>query len=504
MKFNFWSWLGLFSNILTIAVTSAVLILMAGLGRRHRGNCSFAAFLFCVFGWIGSGQSTQVLLWLNQGDPTLSLRLTAAFFYLQSIALFYFAGRLTKQKRTWFPLSAGAGLAIGLAGLVPLVNHRIITNPSLSPTGLLRWDTSPLGYALVATTFAYLLASLFLLSAHHRQVPHRLITVGMIVMAVAEIVGLSGSLLSLPFPLLSPGVSAGISILGICMVHFQVFKPLNETTRELRERQADLEERNRRLEEVNIKLRELDEWKEKMTHMVIHDVKSPLNVINVVLNDFSYNLSSKMDRTQHQLLQSALISTHRIQSLISSMLDVRRIEEGRLPINPIPFDLTSIIDDCIQTVKPLLSLYKITVNINKPQKALKAYADPAVTARVIENLLDNAAKFSPSPGTVDIRVSAEADKIRFSISDRGPGIPLVYQKQVFEKYFQISTEAHDTRSGAGLGLAFCKLALDAQGGRIWIESDGHSGTTFHFTLPIWNEPAKDANPPQDIASSTDE
>lgn len=493
MKFNFWSWLGLFSNMLTIAVTLAVLILMAALGRRHRGNRSFAAFLFCIFGWIWSGQTTQVLLWLNQGYPTLSLSVAAAFFYFQSIALFHFAGRLTELKRTWFYLSVWAGVAIGLVGLAPLANHRIISNPGLSPTGLLRWHTSSLGYALVTIAFVYLMASPLLLLAHYRQVPHPLISVGVSVLAVAEIAGLSGSLLALPFPLLALGVSAGVSILGICMVHFQLFKPLEEAACELKARQADLEERNQRLKEVNASLRELDRWKEKMTHMVIHDLKSPLNVIDVVLNDFSHNLSSKMDRTQHQLLQSALISTHRIRNLISSMLDVRRMEEGRLPFNPTAFDLTSVIDECVQRINPLLSLYKLTINVTRPERDMKAYADPCVIARVIENLLDNAAKFSPSPGRVDIRVLPEPDKIKVSISDAGPGIPPVYQKQVFEKYFQISPASQDTRSGAGLGLAFCKLALEAQGGRIWVESDGHSGTTFHFTVPLCNEPVIESN-----------
>ncbi|GAB4538712.1 MAG: hypothetical protein Kow0063_26850 [Anaerolineae bacterium] len=488
MRFTFWTWLALLSNTLTMAVTLAVLILIAVLGRRHPGNRSFAGFSFCFFAWIWSGQTTQLLLWLNQGDPTLGLRATAAFFYLQSIALFHFAGRLVELKRGWFFVGVGAGIAIGLGGLASLANDRLVSSPGLSPAGLLRWQTSWPGYGVVAIAFAYLMATPLILVRHRQRVPHSLVTVGASVLIAAEITGLSGLLLGLPFPLLSLSVSAGISILGICMVHFQIFKPLEEATQELKARQAALEERNQRLQEVNARLRELDRWKEKMTHMVIHDLKSPLNVIDVVLNDFNHNLSSRMDRTQHQLLQSALISAHRIRNLISSMLDVRRIEEGRLPINPTAFDITSLINECVQRIKPLLSLYKITVNFERPGQALKACADPSVTARVIENLLDNAAKFSPSPGSVDIQVSQEPDKIRVSISDTGPGIPHVYQKRIFEKYFQIDPDAHTARSGAGMGLTFCKLALEAQGGRIWVESDGCSGTTFHFTLPLWKEP----------------
>jgi len=493
MKFNFWSWLGLFSNMFTIAITSAVLILMGALGRRHRGNRSFALFLFFVLGWIGSGQSTQVLMWLGQGDPTILLRITAAFFFFQAIALFHFSGRLVELTRLWFYLSVGAGLTIGLVGLIPLYHHRIVTNPVLSPTGLLRWSTYPPGYVLVGIAFAYLAATPPLLLTHRRRVPHTLIIVGVTVVIVAEIVGLCGSLLALPLPLLTMGVSAGIAILGISMVHFQLFKPLKDVTRELQARQADLEEHNRRLEDANVKLRELDEWREKITYMVVHDLKSPLSVISIVLNDFRNNLALQMDSTQHQLFQSALISAHRIQSLVGCMLDVHRLEEGRMPVNPVPFDLTSAIDDCTQAANPLLSLYEITLNVEAPAQAPQAYADPDITVRVIQNLLDNAVKFSPSPGTLAIRVQAGSEELRFSISDAGPGIAPAHQQQIFEKFFRITPASEDTRSGAGLGLAFCKLALEAQGGRIWVESDGHHGATFHFTLPIWKEPAEAPN-----------
>jgi len=493
MKFNFWSWLGLFSNLFTIAITLAVLILMAALGRRHRGNRSFALFLFFVVGWIGSGQSTQVLMWLGQGDPTIPLRITAAFFFFQAIALFHFSGRLVELTRPWFYLSVGVGLTIGLVGLIPLYHHRIVANPGLSSTGLLRWNTYPPGYALVGVAFAYLAATPPLLLTHRRWVPHVLIIVGATVVTVAEIVGLCGSLIALPVPLLTIGVSAGITALGISMVHYQLFEPLKDVTRELQAHQADLEERNRRLEEANVKLRELDEWRERITYMVVHDLKSPLSVISIVLNDFRDNLALQMDSTQHQLFQSALISAHRIQSLVGCMLDVHRLEEGRMPINPVPFDLTATIDDCIQAANPLLSLYKITVNVETPANAPQAYADPGITVRVIQNLLDNAVKFSPSAGSLAIRVHAGSDELQFSISDAGPGIAPAHQQRIFEKFFRITPTSENARAGAGLGLAFCKLALEAEGGRIWVESEEQRGTTFHFTLPVWKEPAEAPN-----------
>jgi signal transduction histidine kinase len=501
MRFNFWSWLGLAANLITIAVTLAFLALILGLGQRQRGNRSFALFLALLLGYIGGGQSTQVLLWLGQGSPARTLQISSAFFFFQGIALFNFAGRLIGLKRPQFNMVVGIGLITGLGGLVPLLNDRVLVNPSLSHTGLLRWDTISLAYYLMALVFLYLVAAPVLLLVFHHQVPHPALIIGTGIITVAEIAGVSASLLAIPFPVLALGVISGIAILGTSMVYYQLFKPLNDMTQELRVRQADLEERNFRLEEANVKLRDLDEWREKMTQMVIHDLRNPLNVISVVLNQFKTNLTGHVDEALLRLLRSALISERRIQSLVSSMLDMHRLEEGQLPINPTPFDLSLLVDECVQAAAPLLTLYDITVDIDKPGAALPAYADPTITTRVVSNLLENAVKFSPSPGTVDVRIDAGPDDLQTSIRDSGPGIAPVHQQQIFEKFFQIRPEAEKIRAGVGLGLSFCKLALEAQGGRIWVESDGRTGTTFFLTLPTWQEPATERTSPSGTESS---
>jgi len=491
MTFNLSSWLGLLANLITLAVTLAFLILTLGLGRRHLSNRSFALFLLLVCGWIGCGQFTQILLWLGQGNPTLSLEMSAAFYFLQGAALFHFAGRLIGLRRPWFFISVGAAFAVWLAGMVPLLNHRVLANPRLSPTGLLRWDTYPLGYVFIAVSFSYLMGAFLLSWTHHRRVPHPSLTISMGIIALGEVLGLIGALFTLPFPILTLNTTLGVGALGSSMVYFQLFKPLSDMTRELRARQAELEAQNRCLEETNLKLREANEWTEKMTQMIVHDLKSPLGVIKVVLDEFQSRLSDHMDDTQRQLLESALAATHRIQGRVHGLLDLRRLENGQLPIKPIPLAPASFIEQCVESIGPLSSLYDITLQIDMPAQVPWVYADPIVTSRVLENLLDNAIKFSPSPGTVTLRARRDADVVQFSVIDSGPGIPPAYQQQIFEKFFQLTLPTQEARTGTGLGLAFCKLAVEAQGGRIWVESDGSHGTAFHFTLPISREPVSE-------------
>jgi signal transduction histidine kinase len=505
MQFNFWSWLGLMSNLITIAVALAFFVLMLGLGRRQRGNRSFALFVLCVLAYIGSGQFTQVLLWLDQGGAHLTMYATGALFFFQALALFLFAGRLVHLRSGWFNAAVLAGLVAGLAGLVALAGGHVIDHPRLSPTGLLRWDTYPLGLVFISLAFVWLAAAWLLLLAHRSRLPHPMLLVGTGILAGGEMMGLTGSLFAIKIPVLTLSITAGVTSLGLSMVHYQLFKPLNDMTRELQARQIDLQERNRRLEEANARLHELDAWREKMTDMLVHDLKNPVNVIGIVLSDFQSNLSGQLNDTQSGLLQSALISLRRLQGLVSGMLDLRRLEEGRLKVKPACLELASVIERCLEAAQPVFGLYQIEVTFHKPPVPALVCADRTVIARVIDNLIDNAVKFSPAPGAISISLQLGPDHIRFSLRDNGPGVAPEYQHSIFEKFFQVETKGRESaRGGIGLGLAFCRLAVEAQDGKIWVESDGRNGATFHFTLPVWQEKATTRGSDSETVQRADE
>jgi two-component system clock-associated histidine kinase SasA len=116
------------------------------------------------------------------------------------------------------------------------------------------------------------------------------------------------------------------------------------------------------------------------------------------------------------------------------------------------------------------------------------FADLSISQRVLENLLDNAVKFSPKGGTISVGAKPYNDhSIIVRIADNGPGIPVEKQQTIFDRYAQLENTSSSDRSGFGLGLTFCYLAVQAMDGTIWVESDGSSGTTFLFTLPIYQE-----------------
>ena len=258
-----------------------------------------------------------------------------------------------------------------------------------------------------------------------------------------------------------------------------------ELTEALRQRQAELEQRNAELEEANARLREADMWKENLSNMIIHDLKNPLGVIQGTLVFFKGTLEDELDAKQSQLLESALLSADRAINLVSAILDVRRLEEGRMPLEFQPVAPAEVVRACMDELHPLLNMHNLRVTIDVPDNLPPVRSDYSTLIRILGNLLDNAIKFTPSGGRITIRARQTLAGVQFSVSDTGYGIPPEQHERIFEKFAQASIRAEGQRAGVGLGLTFCKLAVEAQRGRIWVESDQGVGTTFHFTLPIW-------------------
>jgi signal transduction histidine kinase len=258
-----------------------------------------------------------------------------------------------------------------------------------------------------------------------------------------------------------------------------------ELTEALRQRQAELEQRNIELEEVNARLREADLWKENLSSMIVHDLKNPLGVIQGTMIFFKGTLGDDLGKQQADLLESAIISSDRAIKLVTGILDVRRLEEGRMPIEYQAVAPTEVINMCLDEMRPLLTVHKLSTTVDVLQDLPPVRADYSTLIRILGNLLDNAAKFTPPGGHITIKARKVAAGIQFSITDTGYGIPPDQQDRIFEKFAQAGIRAEGKRAGVGLGLTFCKLAVEIQHGNIWVESDEGTGTTFHFTLPIW-------------------
>ncbi|MCA9979675.1 MAG: GAF domain-containing protein, partial [Anaerolineales bacterium] len=215
---------------------------------------------------------------------------------------------------------------------------------------------------------------------------------------------------------------------------------------------------------------ELSQMRDDLMAMLFHDLRSPLsNIISslaIVLED----LPSGMDESVVNMLDVAMKSSQGLQRLVKSLLDINRLEAGHPINNQKAVMVVSLIDEAQEIVQATVSRRGITIERMLASDVVSAYVDEDMIRRVIINLMDNALKYSQDGQvvTVEVRRLADEGMLHVAVSDQGPGIPRRYREVIFEKFRRI--EDKQARKGIGLGLAFCRLAVEAHGGRIWVDS----------------------------------
>jgi signal transduction histidine kinase len=184
-------------------------------------------------------------------------------------------------------------------------------------------------------------------------------------------------------------------------------------------------------------------------------------------------------------VETAQRSGGKLLRLINSILEVSRLEQGALPMTRQSVVLASLVPEVLSLQAPLADEKRLRLVSDVPASLPPAWADRDLVTRVVQNLVDNAIKFTPRGGEIRIvatQIEAELPALQVTVGDTGPGIPGELSGRLFAKFATAPGEGR----GSGLGLAFCKLAVEAHGGRIWVSSEPSQGASFHFTLPVFN------------------
>lgn len=226
---------------------------------------------------------------------------------------------------------------------------------------------------------------------------------------------------------------------------------------------------------------ELEQLRQDLTAMVYHDLRGPLHTIQGSLTTLARLLANNNQASVLDLLQVGIRGTRQLSRMVESLLDIQRLEEGKAVLDVKPASLHNLLASAAQLVQPLAAESNQRLTFELVDDLPPVTCDADMILRVITNLMENAVKYTPLGGTIKLSAALNDGSVRISVADSGPGIPKHMQRQIFDKFSRV--KYHDAPKGVGLGLAFCRLAVEAHGGQIWVESEPEQGSIFNFTIP---------------------
>jgi two-component system sensor histidine kinase KdpD len=233
--------------------------------------------------------------------------------------------------------------------------------------------------------------------------------------------------------------------------------------------------------EVKI-LREVDRLRSELIANVSHEIRTPLGLIKISASSLQMDDAAFDRATQQKFLNSISEEATKLERIVEHLLDLGRIESGRLRLDRQPTDLAALIGTTIKSMEALSNQHRLV--FDSSAEPLVATVDVKRVEQVLRNLLDNAIKYSPEGGTVTVHAYQGDAQILVAVSDEGIGIPAEEWDRIFERFHRVENELTRRMRGAGLGLAVCRGIIEAHGGRIWAESQPGAGSTFCFTLPL--------------------
>jgi signal transduction histidine kinase/CheY-like chemotaxis protein len=330
-----------------------------------------------------------------------------------------------------------------------------------------------IGFSIIGVGIMGILASVFL---YGRQIPSNLIP---------QILVLSFSVLLLGF--------------GLC--HSQLMALVNR----VRKSEEKIQQKNHELKQINKQFQKASESKSAFLANMSHELRTPLNAIigfSEVLKDLAFG---ELNQKQLKYVGNIYSSGKHLLSLINDILDLSKIESGKLELQIDGFSIPETIEGIIATVKGLASKKGITLDLQTNRDLPYMTADHKKFKQILYNLLSNAIKFTPDGGKVSLTANASTTDsripenfIHFTVEDSGIGIAPENQDQVFAAFEQIDDSYSRQQEGTGLGLALTKKLVEMHGGEIWFESEVGKGTAFHFSLPCNFEQFQESEKSQDI------
>src|SRR5437763_3217105 len=238
------------------------------------------------------------------------------------------------------------------------------------------------------------------------------------------------------------------------------------------------------LEESLRKQRELQKMRDDLMKMIVHDLKTPLTSVLATMEMLLDGDFGSLVQDQRKAIGDAEAKAEDLLALINDVLEVSRIEEAELNLDLQPIAPAALLTEIEHEWEVRFQQEGAAATVDVADDAPVLEADRALLKRVLNNLVQNAVTHSASAVKIEFKARKDGDGVMFTVADNGPGIPPQYHEVIFRKFERVKTQGVPRTRSSGLGLAFCKLVIDAHGGRIWVQSAEGQGSSFHFTLPI--------------------
>lgn len=236
----------------------------------------------------------------------------------------------------------------------------------------------------------------------------------------------------------------------------------------------------------------VDLMKNEFISTVSHELRTPLTSIRGSLGLIAGGVAGELPAQAKVLVEIAHKNSERLITLVNDILDIEKIESGKMQFDMKPQELVPLIEQALEVNRAYGDQFNVAFMLERPQRAVTVDVDAGRLMQVMANLLSNAAKFSPAGGTVNVSVQCSENRVRISVSDRGQGIPEEFRGKIFQKFSQADSSDTRKKGGTGLGLSITKAIVEQMGGSIGFDSQPNVLTTFFIEFPEWKETAAPA------------